>query len=190
MRIFIIEKNVINVDNDDDAAVLLEQGARELTSEEIATAGMTGFEHLVGPTNTTVTDDGTIVFVPPALSLEEAKLRKSDEIRLAADTALAPLSAEYPYKEVQSFVTQEKEARAFLEDPSASVPLLSAMASRRGIEVAELARRVVAKADTATILTGEILGEAQRDRDRLAAAQTVEEVDAIVPAYKLPEIRK
>lgn len=120
-------------------------------------------------------------------SLELLKANKLTEIKAAADTALEKLSSDYPYKEVLSFASQEAEARAVLEDPSTPTPLLAPMASRRGITVEDLAQRIIAKADAATSATGDVLGQAQRDRDRLAAAQTSEEVNAIIPSYKLPE---
>ena len=65
MRIFIIDNIALNVDNDTDALALIEQGARELSAEEIEAAGMVGYEHLVGPTNTEIKPDGSIVFTPP-----------------------------------------------------------------------------------------------------------------------------
>lgn len=135
-------------------------------------------------------DGNYIIVAIPELTLDEIKKNKLAEIQRAADDTLAPLSAEYPYKEVLSFASQEAEARAVLKDPSSPTPLLTPMAARRGITVEDLAKRVVAKADAATSATGDVLGQAQRDRDRLAAAQTVEDVNAIIPSYELPEVRK
>lgn len=122
-----------------------------------------------------------------ANSLENVKKRKLQEIKNAVDEALAPLSNDYPYKEVLSFSSQEKEARAFLENPDANTPLLTAMAEARGISKEELANKIVAKADASTIATGTIIGQSQKDKDRLAAAETVEQVNEIVPNYKLPD---
>lgn len=134
--------------------------------------------------------DGTYVIVGiPEESLEEAKARKLREIKAAVDTALLPLSQEYPYKEQFSFQRQELEARALVEDPSAPAPLLTAIATARVIGTTELALKVIAKADATTAVTGTVIGEAQKDKDRLEAAQSVEDVNAIVPAYKLPEVK-
>lgn len=132
-------------------------------------------------------DGGYVIVAIPEPSLKEAKERKLVEIQRAVDETLAPLSSEYPYKEVLSFPTQEKEARAYLADPSTPTVLLSPMAAERGISVEDLARRIVAKADAATVKTGVVIGMGQKDRDRVAAAQSVEDVNAIVPSYKLPE---
>lgn len=119
--------------------------------------------------------------------LPNVKARKLDEIKAAADATLAPLSAAYPYNEVLFFADQEKEARALVEDTSASAPLLTAIAAGRGIGTTELALKVIAKADATRDAVGKVIGESQKDKDRLAAAQTAEEVAAIVPDYSLPE---
>ena len=74
MHIFIIDDQACNVDNDADATALRARGARELSSEEIADAGMVGYEHLVSPANTNIDPDGRISFSPPAgLSPAEAR---------------------------------------------------------------------------------------------------------------------
>lgn len=94
MHILVISNDVINVDNQEDARKLLESGARELSRQEIAAAGMTGYEHLVSPATTVVADDGSILFTPPEPPSEEelfAALRAARGERLAAtDHALLP----------------------------------------------------------------------------------------------------
>ena len=81
------DRTVINADNADDVTRMLADGWRELTPAEIAAAGMTGHEHLVGPHNTAVGEDGTITFTPPAPpALEEVKadaLKRIDEVTSA-----------------------------------------------------------------------------------------------------------
>lgn len=88
-KIFEYSRIVLNVDNDSDAQKLLEQGARELTPQEIAAAGMTGYEHLVSPANTVVGDDGTITFTPPPPEpLENVKARKLAAIDAQTSAAI------------------------------------------------------------------------------------------------------
>lgn len=97
MRIFIIDTGAVNVDNDDDANALVAQGARELTATEISAAGMTGYEHLVAPSNTTITADGKVVFTPPAPPASEllfASLRAERDRRVAASDYL--MMPDYP----------------------------------------------------------------------------------------------
>lgn len=88
MPIIISDVSVFNVDNDADAQALLAQGARELTPEEIAGVGMTGYEHLVSPRNTRVADDGRIIFTPEPKPLENAKARKLAAIDAETSAAI------------------------------------------------------------------------------------------------------
>lgn len=59
------DKIVLNVDTEEERIRYLSEGWRELTTTEIETAGMVGYEHLVSPANTVVNGDGTISFIPP-----------------------------------------------------------------------------------------------------------------------------
>ena len=120
-------------------------------------------------------------------SLASTKARKLAEINAACDAALAALMASYPSSELLTFDKQEAEARALLADPEAATPFLTPLAAARGLETEELARKVIAKADAFTTASGHVIGLRQKDEDRLKAAQTVEDVAAIVPEYRLPE---
>lgn len=120
-------------------------------------------------------------------SLANTKARKLTEINAACDAALAALTSSYPSSELLTFDKQEAEARALLADPEASTPFLTPLATARGMAVEELAQKVIAKADAFTTASGHVIGLRQKDEDRLKAAQTVEDVAAIVPEYALPE---
>lgn len=120
-------------------------------------------------------------------SLANTKARKLAEINAACDAALAALTASYPSSELLTFDKQEAEARALLADPEAATPFLTPLAAARGMTVEELAQKVIAKADAFTAASGYVIGLRQKDEDRLKAAQTVEDVAAIVPDYRLPE---
>lgn len=122
------------------------------------------------------------------LTLEEARAVKLTEINMACDAALAALTADYPESELLTFDKQEAEARALLADPEAATPFLTPLAAARGLETEELARKVIAKADAFTTASGHVIGLRQKDEDRLKAAQSVEDVVAIVPEYALPEV--
>ena len=65
-KIILYSGTVLNCDNQNDVDNMIKKGARELTRQEIAAAGMLGYEHLVSPATTTVSLDGTITFTPPA----------------------------------------------------------------------------------------------------------------------------
>ena len=86
-----------------------------------------------------------------------------------------------------TFDKQEQEARSWLDDNTVSTPLIDALALGRGIDKAELVRRIIVKAEAFATATGYLTGQRQRYEDMLGAATTSEEIAAIVPEYKLPE---
>ena len=124
---------------------------------------------------------------PVLLTLDELKAAKLAEINTGCQRMLDRLTATYPAAELLTFDKQEAEARALIAAPDTSAPLLTALAVARGIGTTELALRVIAKADAFTAASGHIIGLRQKDEDRLKAAQSVEDVAAIVPEYRLPE---
>lgn len=125
-------------------------------------------------------------YVPPVPTLDEAKAAKLSEINAAADRAISKLTATYPNREISTFDKQESEARAYAADPTASTPLLSALAQARGIELSELVQRVIAKADILAMASGSIIGQRQALEDRLDTCTTVEDVQAITVNIVMP----
>ena len=125
-------------------------------------------------------------YVPPVPTLDEAKAAKLSEINAAADRAIATLTATYPDREISTFDKQESEARAYAADPTASTPLLSALAQARGVPLDELVRRVLAKADAFAVASGSIIGQRQALEDRLDACTTLEEVQGITVNISMP----
>ncbi len=123
----------------------------------------------------------------PEEMLAGARAAKLAEINAACQAALAALTPTYPERELLTFDKQEAEARTYQADSGASVPLLTALAASRGISVADLAARVIAKADTFTAASGHLIGQRQRLEDALEACETVDAVLAIRVSYGLPE---
>ena len=101
MYIIKIGNKCCNVDNDADMQRLLDGGGVLLTMDEIKAAGMAGYECLVGPDNTAVSEDGRITFNKPSdAALAEQRytnLRASRDARLAATDKY--LLADYPIGE-------------------------------------------------------------------------------------------
>uniref|UniRef100_UPI003FF0D104 hypothetical protein n=1 Tax=Bilophila wadsworthia TaxID=35833 RepID=UPI003FF0D104 len=118
--------------------------------------------------------------------LAQAKADKLAEINAVCQSTLEALTPTYPERELTTFDKQESEARAYLADPTASTPLLSALAAARGIELADFVGRVIAKADAFTIASGFIIGQRQALEDRLDAAQTVDDVQAVIVSISMP----
>ena len=123
----------------------------------------------------------------PKQSVDEAKSEKLREINLGYDTATSALVATYPRVELLTFDKQEKEARAWDIDNSVETPLVDMLALGRQLDKAELVKRIIAKADAFALTTGYLTGVRQRYEDLLTVATTVEEVEAIIPEYSLPE---
>lgn len=96
-NIFVLGDTVLNSDNEDEAMSIIKNGGRKLSPQEIAAAGMTGYEHFVSPVNTKIGPDGAIMFTPPeppsSASLF-AYLRAERDRRLSATDYL--LMPDYP----------------------------------------------------------------------------------------------
>ena len=124
--------------------------------------------------------------IMPERTLGEWKAARLAEINACCQAALAGLTRTYPDRELNTFDKQEAEARAWLADSGTPTPFLSALAAARGIELAELARRVVAKADALAAASGHLVGPRQRMEDALDACATVEDVLALEVVFGLP----
>lgn len=128
MHIIIYNNQCFNVDNNADTIRLLEQGARELTAEEIVTCGMMGFEQYVSPANTMVNADGTVTFTPPDVAGQQKEARRQEihaeldridakKVRSASAIALAIAKGDTPDAEDVAVLTQyEQEAAALREE--------------------------------------------------------------------------
>jgi hypothetical protein len=96
-----------------------------------------------------------------------------------ADRLLTELSATYPDREVISWDQQIREATAYTVDATVATPLLSALAAARGVALADLVQKVMAKASSFSAASGRILGARQRLEDQLGAAETIEAIAAV-----------
>lgn len=94
--------------------------------------------------------------------------------------AVALLAQGYPTAERESWPVQTSEARALLSDASAPAPWLSAAAAARGLDVLELARRVVVLDDAFRSRHGKLSGWRQRLEGQIAAATTPAAALAVV----------
>jgi len=109
-------------------------------------------------------------FVPQEpVALDVLRTTRIAAINTVCNARLASLTEAYPEREINSWPQQEREARSLEQDVSAAVPLLSAIASARGLDVAELAARVREKSDAFAIASGAIIGRRQALEDALAA---------------------
>lgn len=114
-----------------------------------------------------------------AAILNAAKAAKLTEINAECQKAVAALAADYPDSEVQSWPQQVKEATALAADAGADAPLLTAIATARGLPVAELASRVLDKMNAYAAASGVIIGRRQAAEDAIGAAASLEDLSAI-----------
>lgn len=114
-----------------------------------------------------------------AAILNAAKAAKLTEINAECQKAVAALAKDYPDSEVQSWSQQVKEATALSADPQADAPLLTAIATARGLPVAELASRVLDKMNAYASASGVLIGQRQAAEDLITAAEDLEALSAI-----------
>lgn len=114
-----------------------------------------------------------------AAILNAAKAAKLTEINAECQKAVAALAADYPDSEVQSWPQQVKEATALAADAGADAPLLTAIATARGLPVAELASLVLDKMNAYAAASGVLIGRRQAAEDAIGAAASLEDLSAI-----------
>lgn len=125
---------------------------------------------------------------PPASVAAAASVRIAG-INTECNQRLAAVTAAYPSSEIASWDKQELEARAYMADPAASVPLITTLAQSRGLTVADLAARILAKADQYAVKAGAIIGRRQARVDQVQTILTdhAAQVAAIEAGTGTPE---
>lgn len=123
----------------------------------------------------------------PAPDLAALKQQKNDLFYALAAAEIDQVTGDYSSREVSTFLLKEGEAIAYLaSDPRnpALAPWLAELAAGRGMALEAIAQLVVSRAPA--IRSGMVQVEIKRGLycDAVAAAATVEEVEAI--AWDLP----
>lgn len=119
----------------------------------------------------------------PPKTVDELKQNKLLEINSAFEQSIQQITAGYPASETSSWGKQEAEARAYVADTAATTPLIDALSTARGVTKAELATRIIAKADLFATVSGQLIGYRQSLEDAINALQntaTAEDVAAII----------
>ena len=115
----------------------------------------------------------------PIITLASAQAEKALEIRGVAAGQMESIAAPYLPQERASWDTQLKEADTYTANNAAPTPLLTSMATARGITVAILVTKVYENANLYRTAIGAILGKQQGLLDQVYAATTIEAVEAI-----------
>ena len=108
----------------------------------------------------------------PEQSFEEIKSEKLSEINARCDAILDSAVSSYPQSEVLTFDQQVEEVRLYQQSGHpGSAPLLSALATARGISLDELCIRVLTKRAQFSTLSGVVIGQRQRQNDKIGFLQ-------------------
>ncbi len=121
--------------------------------------------------------------LPPPPTIAKLKALKRQSINAEFEQSIQQITAGYPASETSSWGKQEAEARAYVADAAAITPLIDALSTARGVTKAELATRIIAKADLFATVSGQLIGYRQSLEDAINAlpdTATAEDVAAIV----------
>lgn len=132
---------------------------------------------------------GVLTINPPAQqSLDAVKLMQVNLINASCNVALSKLVATYPPMEMQTWPNQYAEAVAYTSNNGAAVPTLSAIATASGLAVADVAAKVLAKANAYTSNSGSLIGKRQALTAQItsitAASSSQADIDAAVAAVR------
>ncbi|WP_274571544.1 hypothetical protein [Neisseria leonii] len=124
-----------------------------------------------------------------AAALAEAKKRRLAELSRAAQAHIdAAVGADkVPAYEIQSWIIQGTEAKAWAADNSAATPVLDGIAAARGIPAGILKAAALRKTLAYEQLAAHTAGQRQALETRIEAAQTAEAAEAVEIAFTLPE---
>ena len=111
--------------------------------------------------------------------LEVLKEIKEAEMRDKAALSLRQIVAPYSQEERETWHRQVAEAEAYLADPNATTLMLDALVAQRGNTKLDQATRIRGNRIVFEMAVGTILGIQQSKLDIIAAATTVEEVEAV-----------
>lgn len=120
------------------------------------------------------------------LSEKSAKLAEINSKAQAFVNDLAKYDETPPF-ERDTWPKQAEEAQAWADDPSVVTPILVLIAQTRGVPLDTLRRKAYEKAMAYQQVAAIVSGQRQAYEDKLNAAETLEQVQAIEPVYQLPQ---
>jgi hypothetical protein len=124
-----------------------------------------------------------------AAILEESKAEKIIDLNSAAQAFIDRAAGidKIPGFEVQTWVIQAAEAKAWAANKSAQTPILDQIAASRGIDAAKLKAAALRKTLAYEKLTAHIAGQRQALQSKIEAAKKQSDLDKIEIAFSLPE---
>nr|DAQ81558.1 MAG TPA: hypothetical protein [Caudoviricetes sp.] len=124
-----------------------------------------------------------------AAILEESKAEKIIKLNAAAQAFIDRAAGidKIPGFEVQTWVIQAAEAKAWAADKSAPTPILDQIAASRGVPADALKQAALKKTIAYEQLTASITGQRQALQSKIESAKTKSALDKIKIEFKLPE---
>jgi len=102
-----------------------------------------------------------------SLDLTQKKIILSQAVRDKYSLLMAAVATPYSSEERETWHIQVKEADAYLAEPTALTPMLSAMATSRGISLSEMVAKVKENDILFCAVIGDLLGSQQKELDSL-----------------------
>ena len=124
-----------------------------------------------------------------AAILEESKAEKIISLNAAAQAFINRAAGidKIPGFEVQTWVIQASEAKAWAANKSAPTPILDQIAASRGVPADALKQAALKKTIAYEQLTASITGQRQALQSKIEAAKTQAELEKIVIEFTAPE---
>ena len=124
-----------------------------------------------------------------AAILEELRAEKIISLNAAAQAFIDRAAGidKIPGFEVQTWVIQAAEAKAWAANKSAPTPILDQIAASRGVSADALKQAALKKTIAYEQLTASITGQRQALQGKIEAAKTKSALDKIKIEFKLPE---
>lgn len=114
------------------------------------------------------------------LDLPTLKAIKLAQINASYQEALDLITQATPQAEIQSWATQESEAKAYQASQEAQTPYIDSLAKARGVERGELVAKILEKAQIFSTLSATLTGSRQKCEDAIAKAQNAKDLEAII----------
>lgn len=117
-------------------------------------------------------------------SLDELKEDLKAQISFYFEREVSYMQAGITQGEIATYESQKREAQEYLADNNTPTPLLSEIAKKRGMSVANLAAKIIAKNEAYVSNLGKLLGYKQSLCKQVELAESKEALKGII--YKSP----
>lgn len=114
------------------------------------------------------------------LDLPTLKAIKLAQINASYQETLDLITQATPQAEIQSWATQESEAKAYQNNQEAPTPYIDSLAKARGVEKGELVAKILEKVQVFSTLSATLTGSRQKCEDAIAKSQNAKELEAII----------